>query len=356
MYGILDKVILLLCCSAFYIVDSKSLYVSLPVIIIVIIIALITYFENTLATILLFLMYFIACFFIPELLLFATLMCYDIFNKKYFFVIFLLIIPYVIYLDNFKGIVLMANFILLVVSFLLMRRTTEITRLRYEYIKLRDNAKELSDNLNIKNKNLLEKNEYEINLATLNERNRIAREIHDTVGHLLSSSILQIGALIAISKDNHVKESLRNVKDTLTKGMDSIRLSIHKLHEDSIDLHSELTKLTKEFVFCQAILEYNITTDLKVQEKYAIIYILKEALANVIKHSDATKVNVVLHEHPGLYQFIISDNGSLKKIEGTKGMGIESIKERVENLGGQININEKDGFKIFISIPKVLQK
>jgi len=47
-----------------------------------------------------------------------------------------------------------------------------------------------------KNRELIEKQDYEIRLATLNERGRIAREIHDHVGHLLSRSILQIGALM----------------------------------------------------------------------------------------------------------------------------------------------------------------
>ena len=51
-----------------------------------------------------------------------------------------------------------------------------------------------------KNKELLEKQDYEIQVATLNERNRIAREIHDSVGHLLSRSILQLGALKAVHR------------------------------------------------------------------------------------------------------------------------------------------------------------
>ena len=52
-----------------------------------------------------------------------------------------------------------------------------------------------------KNKNLMEKQDYEIYLATLRERNRIAREIHDNVGHMPSRSILQMGALITIHKE-----------------------------------------------------------------------------------------------------------------------------------------------------------
>ena len=68
-------------------------------------------------------------------------------------------------------------------------------------IRLRDTSTELNLVLQEKNKNLMEKQDYEIYLATLRERNRIAREIHDNVGHMLSRSILQMGALITIHKE-----------------------------------------------------------------------------------------------------------------------------------------------------------
>lgn len=62
-----------------------------------------------------------------------------------------------------------------------------------------------------KNKNLMEKQDYEIYLATLRERNRIAREIHDNVGHMLSRSILQMGALITIHKEEPLHGQLAGV-------------------------------------------------------------------------------------------------------------------------------------------------
>lgn len=54
--------------------------------------------------------------------------------------------------------------------------------------------------------------DYEINLATLNERNRISKEIHDHIGHLLSRAILQVGALLTISKENHQRRFIRTKK------------------------------------------------------------------------------------------------------------------------------------------------
>ena len=65
-------------------------------------------------------------------------------------------------------------------------------------VEPRDESTEMAMHLAEKNKDLMEKQEYEVHLATLAER-RIAREIHDNVGHMLSSAILQVGALRAVN-------------------------------------------------------------------------------------------------------------------------------------------------------------
>lgn len=75
-------------------------------------------------------------------------------------------------------------------------------------------------------------------LQTLRERNRIAREIHDNVGHMLSRSILQMGALITIHKEEPLHGQLAGVGETLNQAMNSIRESVHDLHDESIDLRA----------------------------------------------------------------------------------------------------------------------
>jgi signal transduction histidine kinase len=211
---------------------------------------------------------------------------------------------------------------------------------------------ELSRNLELKNRELMEKQDYEINLATLNERNRIAREIHDSVGHVMSSSILQVGALMATVKDEEEKALLNDLKDTLTSGMNSIRKSVHDLHDDSIDLYNQLEKLVRGFSFCRIKFDYDMGEKQSLKAKYAIVAIVRESLSNIIRHSDATEVSLVVREHPGIYQVIVFDNGTTKQYSFEKGMGLNNIKSRVESLGGTFNIDTKMGFKVFVSIPK----
>ena len=92
----------------------------------------------------------------------------------------------------------------------------ENEEIKLSFMRQRDATKELADILSNKNRHLLVQQEQEIRIAILDERNRIAREIHDHVGHLLSSALLQIGAIQAIQKEDKLKEPLQNLRDTLS--------------------------------------------------------------------------------------------------------------------------------------------
>ena len=134
--------------------------------------------------------------------------------------------------------------------------------------------------------------------------------------------------------------------------MNSIRNSVHDLHDDSIDLQIEIQKLINNFSFCTVNFNYNIISSLEQKLKYTFITIIKEAFANIIKHSNATKVDIYLNEHPAFYQLIVKDNGSNITYNNDNGIGLQNIRDRVTALNGSLNISVDDGFRIFISIPK----
>jgi signal transduction histidine kinase len=135
--------------------------------------------------------------------------------------------------------------------------------------------------------------------------------------------------------------------------MDSIRKSVHDLREQSIDLKNEIRFITDNFTFCPVDLQYDIQSGPEKNLKYCFIAITKEALANIIKHSNATQAYVILREHPALYQLIIKDNGTKAQIADNEGIGLKNISDRVAAFNGNFNINTSDGFEIFISIPKI---
>lgn len=219
------------------------------------------------------------------------------------------------------------------------------------YRHTRDDSRELNLLLTEKNHALLEKQDYEIYTATLKERNRIAREIHDNVGHLLSRSILMVGALKAVNQAPGLSDSLNTLESTLNSAMDSIRSSVHDLHDEAINLEEAIRGLLKDFTFCSVFFQYDMDREIPRDIKYSFISITKEALSNIIKHSHASQVRLVMREHPALYQLCIEDNGTGTDLTD-QGIGLINMKERVYTLKGNIQIQTQNGFRIFITIPK----
>ena len=239
-------------------------------------------------------------------------------------------------------------------------RTERSLTLAQEVIHLKDSSTELRLAMQKKQQDLLEKQDYEIHLATLQERNRIAREIHDNVGHMLSRSILQMGALQTIHKEEPLHGQLVAINDTLSQAMNNIRESVHDLHNESLDLKQALREVTDEFRDKYEIaFTYDMSAAVPRNVKYCLLAITKEALANVVRHSNATRVSLYFCEHPGFYQMLVEDNGTDIKVKEAQiakaqisGIGLSNMRERVEALGGTIAFLTDKGFEIRISIPK----
>lgn len=315
--------------------------------------------------------YAILGYFVPECLYFLPLIAYDIFYR----LIAGLSLRQLLYLLPasalipafhksglfFSGIYLSHSLIGGFLAILLAKYTRDYDSLEHLYKKVYDDSTEYHLLLKEKNQNLLEKQDYEIYAATLKERNRIAREIHDNVGHLLTRSILLVGALKAVNKDESLQEPLGNLSDTLSHAMNNIRESVHDLHDESINLKESIEGLLGEFTFCEVRFQFDMSYQLPRELKYAFISIVKEALVNVSRHSNATEVRIFMREHPGFWQLCITDNGTVsEKPEKTDfsvqeispGIGLKNIRERITALNGQVQFSRTPGFSIFATVPK----
>ncbi len=241
------------------------------------------------------------------------------------------------------------------ISILLSSRTKKLLFLEQEFKRLRDDSTERANQLKAQNQALSESMEYEINYAKLMERNRIAREIHDNVGHMLSRSILQVGALSTLNKNNELKGYFEDLQKTLSEAMNNIRSSVHDLHDEAIDLESTIKELISVMTQYDIVFEYSMSKMIHPGVKYCFIAIVKEALSNVVKHSDATKIIIFMMEIDSHYQLNIKDNGTKEKemnVIGSPGMGLENMKERTLSLGGVFRTYQGEGFQIYVSIPK----
>ena len=302
-------------------------------------------------------MVLILCFFYPEMTIFLPWHCYVYFLHKQFVPAGLYLLPLITYSYRISAGPVPFLLLITAIGFYLAYTNRTRTHLTEQIHLLRDNSVEQELSLREVNRRILENHNDQIYIATLRERNRIAREIHDNVGHMLSRSILQTGALLAICKDDTITPHLSALKDTLNLAMDNIRSSVHDLRDESIDLNVALNELTKQFTFCPVLLQYDMSRQIPKNIKYCFLSITKEAMNNIIKHSNATQVQITVREHPSFYQLLITDNGSAKAPEDmtettTGGIGLQNMRDRVEALHGILHISDQQGYRIFISIPK----
>lgn len=198
--------------------------------------------------------------------------------------------------------------------------------------------------------------------AILEERTRIARDIHDAVGHSLTSLIVQMQALKFMLKKEPEKaeKSLEEMLEVARQGLHDIRISVHSLADDQsssgvISLKALLSRMestsTIQYQFQSEINEEDIH-----DEVYGILFrVLQEALTNIIRHSQATEVNVMLKKESNLVVLSIQDNGKLEKGQKvTEGYGLKVMRLRLEEKGGQLKYStvEPHGFKIIAVIPQ----
>lgn len=364
MYLSHDKIIIFICCISLYLLEGRQSYEIIPILIAVLVTSLNSYFDDRRIKLGFYLIYIAICYLIPNCLIFVPLLIYDIALYDYQILSTLAFLPIIMNPQIYTTNIITLTILFCILSFILKSKSSFSKKLQKEFNELQDTSKELSLLQEEKNQSILENQDYEINVATLNERNRISKEIHDNIGHLLSRSLLQIGALLTIAKEEPIKEGLSILKESISGGMTSVRNSIHNMHDESIDLYTSIESITKNFTFCQVIFEYDLKSTLNSKLKYSIIAIIKEGLSNVMKHSNATSITIILREHPAMYQLIISDNGHIdeqKQIKLSKiianqlyyeGMGLQNIIDRVKSFDGNINITLEQGCKLFITFPK----
>lgn len=204
-----------------------------------------------------------------------------------------------------------------------------------------------------------EKEDEKIYMATLEERNRIAREIHDNIGHMLTRTLVQMEAIKIVNSDENIKGHLDSVSDTLNEAMTAVRKSVHELHSESIDLSisiNEAVKALPERFECkvETVIESAIPND----RKTAILAILKESITNIVKYSNGNKVKVEFIENPTFWRLLVEDNGVNKTLSYDNyssggGIGIANIISRCEDMGGRAAISsDEHGFRVRVTIPK----
>ena len=149
-----------------------------------------------------------------------------------------------------------------------------------------------------------------------------------------------------------VEEKLEHLSSILQQEMDNIRLTIHQMYDDSFSLSQRMDTLLqplKEKV--QVNFTNTISDSIPITIKYDILTICKELTTNFMKHSNGTQIQLFLLEQKTTYTIDYRDNGD-RPTNTPSGMGLTMMKELVEKHNGDFTLQTKNGYEIFIRIPK----
>lgn len=310
-------------------------------------------FKNRISTIIIFVAGTVLSFLTPVFTFFWPLLGYDIGTRKMYPLAALPVISFIFnaaYYQNAElGIVIAATAIAAILGW----RAGRQEQLEQQVREVRDTSAETNLLLSERNRQLIAEQEYEIRIATLTERARIAREIHDNVGHMLTRALLQTGAAIATAKDEAAMQSLKEINGTLTDAMNNVRQSVHDLKDESFDLRAAIQGCIDEFNYtCN--LNFDLPPTAPRNTQYCFAAVVREAFANVQRHSDATRIHIDVQEHPAFYRLLFRDNGTTPydPAQNGSGMGLENMRERAKALGGRFTLVTENGFGILITVPK----
>src|SRR5215510_11151777 len=198
-------------------------------------------------------------------------------------------------------------------------------------------------------------------LATTKERNRLAREIHDSLGHYLTVVNVQIGAAHAmLSQDQtRAEDHLLKAQNLTQEGLAEVRRSVAALRSSPIDgrpLPYALTKLIEQWntAGINATLQFiGEAREVTPQVNVTLYRATQEALTNVSKHAQATQVEVVVdYTNQDSVRLRVADDGVGSSYEHA-GFGLLGVRERVELLRGEMRARSESGkgFMLEVELP-----
>jgi signal transduction histidine kinase len=190
------------------------------------------------------------------------------------------------------------------------------------------------------------------NQATLQERNRLARDIHDSLGHSLTALNIQLETALKLSQSNpdKAKAFLARAKELGSQALHEVRQSVSAMRSDPVQgrpledaiasLAEELQRSTGIVPTCTLLLERPLPPEVHT----AAYRIVQESLTNICKYASATEVNIQLQTTSDELDLTIQDNGKGFNVEAnTTGFGLQGMRERTLALGGQLLVDSKPG-------------
>ncbi|MDP4182388.1 MAG: sensor histidine kinase [Bacillota bacterium] len=199
-------------------------------------------------------------------------------------------------------------------------------------------------------------------VSQLEERNRISREIHDSIGHKLTGILMQLEACIRVGEvdEKKSKELLHLVRDNLKQCSETLRQTVKGLKPTKIkDRMLSIKQMISSFEKATCVkINYQIRGmryKLNPSIEMVIYRNIQEALTNSVRHGKASAIDVILEYNDDKIVLSVRDNGvGCDQIHA--GMGISGMDERVRVIGGKIEIYNGNGLIIKTVIPIIMKQ
>lgn len=196
-------------------------------------------------------------------------------------------------------------------------------------------------------------------MAETRERNRLAREIHDTLGHALTGITAGLDACMVTleSAPEFTRTQLARIRDTAQKGITDVRRSMKKLRPDAMEkmpFQEAIAAMTSDYAEASG-MEITLDVqkwpaDLREDQEDVIYRVLQESLTNAHRHGQARHVCITIGENGGILSICIADDG-VGCAEVTPGFGLRHMQERLYLLHGTAKYRSGDGFTVDVTIP-----
>lgn len=245
-------------------------------------------------------------------------------------------------------------FLLLAISGILASLAEKAATKETHYQNRLDDERRLRYELEQAKAKLLHSSRDITHLTEVRERNRIAREIHDNVGHRIAGILIQLQAALKLfSRDEaKSKEILQKSIAGLSQSLTLLRDTVHNIKPQETLGVDYIQRIINDFGFCPVDFKFHGSFNQVPANHLEIIGAnIKEALTNVSRHSKATNIEIVIDINDRFTRLYIKDNGAgCEKL--VEGLGLSGMKERVLNMGGTISISSHGGFMIVCLLPK----
>ena len=245
------------------------------------------------------------------------------------------------------------DLILITMHFLIFNFTLQIYRKNREATAAMRELEKSNEKLQRAHEELKE-------VAVLEERQRIAKDIHDTVGHAITTIIMQTEAakLALESNPEDARRMLYTANLQAKHALEELRESVHLLSggKESATLSQMLEAIVQESTSGTGIVIRTDIDDISLsdEKRRFLCNTLKEGISNGLRHGRATAFYFELKREENTVSFLLSDNGTGAELNTlNEGFGLSGMKARAQALGGTVELSAEpdEGFEIRISLP-----